>query len=234
MMTLTLSSMPFMAESPTTIPARRGVASGLSLAVHVSVALVAISGIWSQHHDVPLPPEMVVEVVLDHPPPPQPAVVQPPAPLPKQVAAPPKPVRVQSPHPLQRQTVVTPDARSEPAADAVSQPAPMAQPVAQSAPPAPVAAKPAFDPRQYLPGIKEKVQSQAVYPPLSLRRGEQGTVHVQTVLAADGSVIEASAVDDNFSQRLRDAAIKAVRDAAPFASMAESVKVTIPVVFEIR
>ena len=234
MMTLTLSSMPFMAEPPTTIPARRGVASGLSLAVHVSVALVAISGIWSQHHDVPLPPEMVVEVVLDHPPPPKPAVVQPPAPLPKQVAAPPKPVRVQSPHPLQRQTVVTPDARSEPAAElepaatSVSSPAPVASPAP------PVAAKAAFDPRQYLPGIKDKVQSQAVYPPMSLRRGEQGPIHVDTVLAADGTVVEATSRDESFSQRLRDAAIKAVRDAAPFPPMAESVKVTIPVVFEIR
>ena len=100
--------------------------------------------------------------------------------------------------------------------------------------PAPIAERVSVDPAIYLPGIKDRVQSMAVYPPLSLRRGEHGIVHVKAILAADGSVVDVSADDEDISGRLRNAALKAVQDAAPFPPMSALVKVTIPVVFEIR
>jgi protein TonB len=138
---------------------------------------------------------------------------------------------------LTKETTPSPDADAMPAP---SVPAPSVAAVEK--PPQQVDPRPAYDPEMtkiYLAGIKDRVQDKVIYPSLSLRRGETGIVHVQTFLFRDGQVKEALAEDDGISNRLKEAAIKAVKDASPYPHLpdavpGEPVKVTIPVVFEIR
>lgn len=238
-----VSQLPFLPNQPTTT-GRRGVGSGLSVLVHAVVLALAFSGLLSPSAVVEPPPAMVVDVVLDKPPPPPALPVQqvlPPPPIAPVRAA--KPVPVKAPAAVKpaskasRLSETAPPVAAEAAAPAPAQsPAAVAAPV--SAPLPPVAAAPdrsSVDPAIYLPGIKDRVQSMVVYPPLALRRGEHGVVHVKATLGPDGAVLDVSADEnDEVSGRLRNAAIKAVQDSAPFPQMANTVKVTIPVIFEIR
>jgi len=232
-------NLPHVPLPPTTTDGRRGVASTASILVHVAILAAALSGFWPKYNPPVVPPDMVVEMVIE-PPPPPPEPEHPKA-LP-QPLTPPQPTQLPPPKAMPRvkPTVVPQTTTPSPDADALPAPAPVAQipaPVVEekvAQPPPPPVAKAAFDPRQYLPGIKERVQSKVVYPTLSLKRGEQGTVNVKAILSPDGSVEDATADEDSNSGRLREAAIKAVKDGAPYPHMVETVKVTIPVVFEIR
>ena len=242
-------NLPLLPAPPTTSTGRKGMASAVSMSVHAAVVLLAISGVLPKAPIAVVPPDMVVEVVLEPPPPPPPppvpqpeqAVQQPVTPQPV-VPKPPKVAPLVKAAPIARETTPSPDA------DAVPLPAPVvptpAQPVAEErfVQPTPPVTKPVLDPegtKIYLSGIKGRVQDRVVYPSLSLKRGEQGTVHVHTSLSRDGAVVDVSADEEGNSPRLREAAIKAVKDAAPFPQMPESVpgdpvKITIPVVFEIK
>ena len=219
------------ASLPLTAGGKRGLPSALSLLAHGLLLALVLSGVLTPPSPPPIPQAMVVELVAASPPP------QPVAP---QVIPQPQSVPVPAAAPAVHRSSAPRPLKSAPAAPAPvtanADAAPPATPVVP-APAAPVAAPvaaPAFDARQYLPGIKERVQSHVVYPPLSLRRGEQGTITVIATLAADGSVADVRVPDETVSLRLREAAVRAVQDAAPFPTMVEQVKVTIPVVFQIR
>ena len=227
---------------------RRSLASTISVALHALMIVAAISGVGSKFVPPQVPPDMVVEVVLEPPPPPKVAPPPEPPKVQPQTQTPPspvvsKPVARVSAKPVPVATTPSPDAVAEPvsAAPPVAEAKPVPQSVQQ--PPQPAEVNPSYDPevaKVYLSGIKELVQDKVVYPVLSLRRGEQGTVRVHTFLSRDGAVVDvAAAEDDGVSARLRDAAIKAVKDAAPYPHMPDTVpgnpvKVTIPVVFEIK
>lgn len=248
-MVFAATNLPLLPAPPTTVAGRRGVASAVSMSVHVAVVLIAISGILPKATIPVVPPDMVVEVVLEPPPPPPP----PPPPEPQQALPqpvvpqpvaprPPKAVPQVKAAPIPTQTTPSPDANAVPLPAPVA-PAPAA-PVAeeQTYQPPPQVSKPVSDPegtKIYLSGIKGRVQEKVVYPTLSLKRGEQGTVHVHTSLSRDGTVVDISAEEEGNSLRLREAAIKAIKDAAPFPPMPDGVpgdpvKITIPVVFEIK
>ena len=251
-MIIAATHLSFLPERPTSTSGRRGVASSASLVLHVVVLAAALSGIWPKYVPPEVPPDMVVEVVLDEPPPPPPP---PPPPEPQplkpepQPVTPPKPVpvppkaapQVKQQAPIPQATTPSPDADAQPIPAPVAPPTPAPIQEERTVQPPPTV-RPAADPevtKVYLSGIKGRVQDKVVYPSLSLKRGEQGTVHVHTSLSRDGAVVDVSADEDGVSSRLRDAAVKAVKDAAPFPPMPDSVpgnpvQVTIPVVFEIR
>ncbi len=232
-------------DFPTTLAGRRtGMASMLSILLHGAVIAAALSGLWPKAEPPKPPPEMVVEVVLEPPPPPMvsppPEPQVKPQPVVRQLPAPTKPIARVKPAPVPMATTPSPDAAAQ---EVAPPPPPVATSEKTATPESPVRdTRPYVDPeltKIYLAGIVDRVKDRLVYPSLSLRRGEEGTVHVQTFLSRDGQVKDVSAEDETVSGRLRDAAIKAVKDAAPYPHLPESVpgdpvKVTIPVVFALR
>ena len=224
--------LDFAAPPPTSTSQPKGMASAFSVLLHGLVLVAALCGFWPKTAVPVIPPAMVVEVVLDRPPPVLPVVQDVPAPPPT-AAAPlsrphphPHPAKASLPQTISPTTTAAAVPLAPPSVPAPSSPEPAAA--------VPAAAKAAVDLHRYLPGIQQRVQARVVYPRLSLRRGEQGVVKVNAELLADGSLAEVSAADQEISPRLREAALQAVKDAAPFPQMEDNVKVIIPVVFQIR
>jgi protein TonB len=114
------------------------------------------------------------------------------------------------------------------------------QAAAPAPPPATSTANAAADGMQaYLSDIQRLVERHMVYPQIALRRGEQGMVPVRAVVARDGALLEAAAETTDTPLSLRDAAVQAVRKAAPFPSLpltvaAAQATLVIPVEFVIR
>jgi protein TonB len=86
--------------------------------------------------------------------------------------------------------------------------------------------------------LRRRVQERLVYPWLAVRRGLTGTVELEIELDAAGRVVALAAVGPEAPRLLRDAALKAVRDAAPFplppGVAPRALAVRLPVVFELR
>jgi protein TonB len=255
----TLSGGPYSehgigTQVPTSAMGRKGLAGGLSWIIHGIILALALSGILPSPPIVQPPPEMVVEMVAEPPPPPPPpepeaAKPQPPppvpqaAPPPRKMAAPPKPLPQPQPKPAPTPVQPAPLATApSPAADApvmppVSAPAQPAEPVAQPAPPPP----PAGDgegTKRYLNGIQKLAEQHLVYPPLSLRRGEQGEIHVHVKVTRTGEVLAMDAGSEG-TGRLREAALAAIRESAPFPPLPQSiggdpVDIVVPVRFIIN
>ena len=96
----------------------------------------------------------------------------------------------------------------EPPAPVVSPPAPPdPQPVAAAPAPEPVAAPPVAPPMANASHLNNPAP---VYPALSRRRGEQGTVYLNLLVLADGSVGDISLRQSSGFPALDDSALKAV------------------------
>jgi protein TonB len=212
----------------------------LSCAVHAAVLpLVA----YSFGHAAPEPPDPpAIEVMLAWAPP---AEETPPAPP---AAAAPAAAPIALPYPPAR-----PPARTAPAAKPVPRPveaaaasaapaseaaAPVASPVA----PPQEAALPPPDHALLMAGyaklILAELERHKVYPPLSLRRGEEGTVTVRLTIAEDGSLIDI-APQGEAPSRLIEASLAAVRDSGRFPPPPAGLNgahlvFTIPIAYQLR
>lgn len=236
--------------------ARSRRAWAVSLALHLLVIGVVLWGLERvlpppTPKETPVPLSLAMLAVTPSPPPPEPIpqdVTTPPPPEPPApVEAVPEPSPVPAPKPLPKAEVkpapkpaVPPKPREKTtprAAQPVSEaPAHEATPVAaaQETPPAPaVIAAPAPAPvtdmaaeDAYKALLRGRIDAHKRYPPLSRRMGEEGTVVVSFRLNADGEISQLSVVKGSGSERLDEAALEAVRQAAPFPPFPEGVKRT--------
>ncbi|MEF3194313.1 MAG: energy transducer TonB [Halothiobacillaceae bacterium] len=210
------------------------------------------------------PPPVVPEPV-QAPPPPQvlaePAPAAPPVepPSPKSTPVQPKPAEPLPPKPVPvRPKPAKPikAAPAKPAASAVepvrAQPvesAPAAEvPVAiQSPAPAPVVPLPAVQPRPapdpavehgYRARIRQAIDEHKHYPRMARRLGLEGRVVVAFTVEADGRLARVRVVESSGSEVLDEAALEAVRQAAPFPPFPDGVErrqwdFTLPLLFSL-
>ncbi len=196
--------------------------------VPLSLAMLAVTP--SPPPPEPMPP------VAETPPPPEPAAmveaVPEPAPVPAPIpAAKPLPKPEVKPAPKSREKA-TPKA-AQPVAEApANEVTPVAaahetpsMPAVIAAPaPAPVTDVAAEDAYKAL--LRSRIDAHKRYPSLSRRMGEEGTVVVSFRLNADGEISQLSVAKGSGSERLDEAALEAVRQAAPFPPFPEGVKRT--------
>ncbi|MDR1149563.1 MAG: TonB family protein [Spirochaetaceae bacterium] len=82
--------------------------------------------------------------------------------------------------------------------------------------------------------ISRRVRSRLVYPAQARRTGLDGTVEILFTLNTDGSVSGISVKKSAGAEMLDEAAIAAIKSAAPFRAPPVSTKLLIPVVFNLR
>jgi protein TonB len=82
--------------------------------------------------------------------------------------------------------------------------------------------------------ISRRIRSKLVYPAQARRTGAGGIVEVLFTLNIDGSVSGVSVKKSSGAEMLDEAAIAAIKSAAPFRSPPVSTKLLIPVVFNLR
>jgi protein TonB len=128
----------------------------------------------------------------------------------------------------------------KPAPPAVAAPPPLPPaPAAPAAPASPAAAprRAVADPR-YIDRLAAAIERERDYPVASRRRGEQGRVTLNIVIAANGHLISAEIVGSSGFDALDKAALGMVRRAnlPPLGPQfgAESASFTIPIVFAVR
>jgi len=97
------------------------------------------------------------------------------------------------------------------------------------APPEPVPARPSD-----LTSVRSGIARTLVYPPGARRAGLQGKVLVAFVLLADGRIRDLTVREGCGHEVLDAAAVRAIRDAAPFAPPGMDVRVILPVTFRIN
>lgn len=95
--------------------------------------------------------------------------------------------------------------------------------------PEPIPARPAD-----LAAVRVGIGRTLVYPALARRREWQGTVIVSFTLVADGTVVDLAVRRSSGYEALDEAALDAVRRAAPFPPTGLDVLVVIPVGFQLR
>ncbi|MDR2659320.1 MAG: TonB family protein [Spirochaetaceae bacterium] len=82
--------------------------------------------------------------------------------------------------------------------------------------------------------ISRRVRSKLVYPAQARRTGLDGAVEILFTLGADGGVSGISVKKSAGSEMLDEAAIAAIKSAAPFRPPPVSIKLLLPVVFNLR
>ena len=192
---------------------------------------------------VPKPMEQLAEPVIDPPPQVEPEpVVEPPPVTPEPVPEPAPVVKPKSPVPKPEPQVKTenkpkpkPESRpeSKPAsvqpapsvveAQAENQIQPVAAPVLAAAVPENAAAL-ADAEADYKARVRQAVDAHKQYPKMARRMGEQGKVVVEFSVDASGVVSSVQIKHSSGSERLDEAALQAVRDAAPFPPFPDEVK----------
>jgi protein TonB len=90
----------------------------------------------------------------------------------------------------------------------------------------------------YVRALRQRIQERLVYPQVAVRRRLEGAVELELELDATGRLVNVGAVDRGGAAMLREAAVRAVRDATPFPFPAHLVPrallIRLPVVFELR
>lgn len=185
--------------------------------------------------DVP-EPEPVVEPLPLPLPKPEPSIT--PIPKPEPTVTPPKPrpakieqhraVEPAPPKPLEAQPVVKAPV------------APMQAPV-QATPLVPKPVVPAIDPvveDAYRARIRQAVDGHKHYPRLARKMGEEGRVVLAFTIEANGRLAGVRVVESSGSELLDEAALEAVREAAPFPAFPEGVErkrweFTLPLTFSL-
>lgn len=151
------------------------------------------------------------------PPPPPPPKAEPPKPKPK--PKPPKPKSTPKPPPPKAIQPPAPKTEPEPAEHA--EPAPTAPPQLAAAAPSAGPAKPAASPVTGTPAAGEPIvqanyragylnNPKPLYPNLSRRMGEQGTVKLRVRVGADGNVLAVRLESSSGYPRLDESALKTV------------------------
>jgi protein TonB len=94
----------------------------------------------------------------------------------------------------------------------------------------------AYEP--YLRALRERVQARAEYPWAARRRRLEGTVELELRLDGQGGLTGVAVVEAGAAEPLREAALQAVRAAAPFpfpaGVPARPLVIRLPVVFALR
>ncbi|MBI4013587.1 MAG: energy transducer TonB [Candidatus Rokubacteria bacterium] len=90
----------------------------------------------------------------------------------------------------------------------------------------------------YVRALRRRIQERLVYPWLAVRQGIQGTVELEVQLDAAGRLGDVAVVGRPGAGVLREAAVRAVRDATPFpfppGLVARALTIRLPIVFELR
>jgi protein TonB len=101
---------------------------------------------------------------------------------------------------------------------------------------APGAIPPEYD--AYVQSLRQRIQAHLRYPWLAARRGLQGVVELEVRLSTEGRLAGVDVIGGVAAGLLREAALRAVRDATPFPLPAgvdgRPLTVRLPVVFELR
>lgn len=186
----------------------------------------------------PAPPEPVQEPVqeepvqeepVQEPPPPQaipePAPEPPPPlpverPKPVQVKPRPSPPKVAPPRPVE--PIPAPAEATQPPVQASAPPAAMPAAPAPAAEPMPPAPDPALE-ADYRDRIRQAVDAHKHYPRMARRMGVEGRVMLAFTIRADGRLAGVRVAESSGSEVLDEAALQAVRDAAPFPPFPESI-----------
>lgn len=195
-------------------------------------------------------PETVEPQVPEPPEPAPPDPVEPPPPViqPKPLPEPPKPKppkkEVAKPTPPKlKVSSPTPTPEHEPVS--VSVPLSAVATVQDSAEPVvaqPVPSSPAVDAAAedaYKALVRNRVDARKTYPRLSRRMGEEGRVVVEFRLGSNGEVLHVRVKESSGSERLDEAALQAVREAASFPPFPEGVnrqswEFTLPLSFSLN
>jgi protein TonB len=203
----------------------------LSIAIHAA-ALVPLLRLGWHLPTEDAPPTRVVELELAPLPPPAVA----PAPLPTPALAPPAhhPSKAAAAPPRPVAAAPSPSPATVPA-EAASDTAPAPPPATRPSPAPQAAAGDIMGP--YARALLARLEAHKRYPVLSRRRGEEGIVTLRLSVAADGRLVSAEPVGEA-PQRLIDASLEAVRDAAPFpplpaALQAAQAVFTLPVAYRL-
>jgi periplasmic protein TonB len=100
----------------------------------------------------------------------------------------------------------------------------------------PGATPPEYD--AYVRALRQRIEERLAYPALAVRRGVQGTVELELELDAAGRLTAVVDVGREGSALLREAAMRAVRSAAPFpfppGLAARALTIRLPIVFELQ
>lgn len=167
-------------------------------------------------------PEVVPKPVVIEPVPivqPKPAV-KPAPPKPKPMAEKPrvKPVSVSPASPAPSEPIAAATPTPTPAESVETQATPVLAPVV----PAPVAADVQADAEAaYKARVRQAVAEHKHYPALARRLREEGRVVVAFTLESSGALVAVHIKQSSGSERLDEAALQAVRDAAPFPPFPE-------------
>jgi TonB family protein len=90
----------------------------------------------------------------------------------------------------------------------------------------------------YVRALRRRIQERLVYPWLAVRQGIQGAVELEVQLDAAGRLGDVAVVGRPGAGVLREAAVRAVRDATPFpfppGLVARALTIRLPIVFELR
>lgn len=91
---------------------------------------------------------------------------------------------------------------------------------------------------RYVRALRQRIQERLVYPWLAVRRRVHGVVELELDVGPDGRLTRVSVVGGAGAGMLREAAVKAVRDATPLPLPigvgARPLTIRLPVVFELR
>jgi len=146
--------------------------------------------------------------------------------------------------PAAAEPVASTPASSQPAAE----PAPAAREVAVVQPAAaveeeddaPVLTAQSLLARQfYVSDVLRKIRSKVTYPRISQERGQEGSMRIAVTLDRNGNILEMAWLEESRHDRLNKEAWEAVRRAAPFPPMPDSLpghsfELTAPISFEMQ
>ena len=198
------------------------VSAAVSVALHVAVIVIVSLGLLKHSHDDVEKPPVIIELVRPKPePPPPPPKPEPPKPEPPKPKPPkPEPVRPEPPRPAPPAPVPTPPPAPSPAVS-VPETKPAPQPPEPAPAPAPRPAPvPQAPPAPPAPPAKTDVSISAsysasnakpVYPTMSKRMGEQGTVMLRVLVKSDGSAANVEVKSSSGFPRLDQSAVEAVK-----------------------
>ncbi len=191
----------------------------VSVALHVALVLVVSMGLLKHSHDEIEKPPVIVELIrprLEPPPPPpkpeppkpEPPKPKPPKPEPAKPEPPrpevPRPVPTPAPTPVPAPAVTVPETKPAPQPP---EPAPVAKPApTPQAPPAPPAKTDVSISASY-----SASNAKPVYPSMSKRMGEQGTVVLRVLVKSDGTAGGVEVKSSSGFPRLDQSAVDAVK-----------------------
>ena len=194
-----------------------GYAAAIAVALHLSVLGLALSGAFEHPVQKKEEPTLIVQLLQPAPPRSEPKPPEPPKPTPPKPVTP-KPVPptpAPQPAPVPSKPVPAPPpvaSESAPAKPAPPAPPPPAAPAAASAPPAPPAPPPQPVARTEVSTASYHASNaKPVYPSMSKRLGEQGTVILRVLVKSDGTAGSVEVKSSSAYPRLDQAAMDAVK-----------------------